>query len=89
MQHGCCSMEMDPLWLVADAVPVIIIADGNAPNKPEFDAIEKHSEARYLALAWHSDILYSYEHRRQEATLVQKRYWKHACGLCSYLLVHV
>jgi hypothetical protein len=41
-------MEMDPLWLVADAVPVIIIADGNVPNKPEFDAIEKHSEA-----TWH------------------------------------
>jgi hypothetical protein len=34
--------------LIADAVPVIIVADGNAPNKPEFDAIEKLSEA-----IWH------------------------------------
>lgn len=33
--------------MIADAVPVII-ADGNAPNKPEFDAIKKHSEA-----TWH------------------------------------
>jgi hypothetical protein len=34
--------------LIADAVPVII-ADGNAPNKPEVDAIKKHSEATALA----------------------------------------
>lgn len=36
--------------MIADAVPVII-ADGKAPNKPEFDAItgvEKHSALRLL-----------------------------------------